>query len=278
MPVYKFTSVMQLTTAPTNLTRAIPHTGGWTESVWASTNAPAQIAAWLQLQLARRNILPKQATIVGYRVQGYNIAGNRLIPLGTSAVAQNLPGNASFDTDLPQVSVDIKIANAAVSNSARYVLRGMPDSVMVFGEYQPNAAMATRMTQFMNQLTNGFWVIVGRDRTQPTQRVVKILGDQLTLDGVLVGAAENTFIRLLRVYSDSGFPIKGVFRVAAPPVGAVYTLSPSPGLNLGHASGLARIDAIAVSAISQAEVSRARVRKIGRPSQGYRGRRSKTRV
>lgn len=278
MAVYKFKMQFQLTTAPTNLTRAIPHTGGWTEAVWASVNTQQQFEAFFRLLDKRRNLLPRQATIVGYTVQGYNIAGNRLIPLGSSTFAQNLPGNSALETDLPQVAVDLKTINTGGNNTARYVLRGMPDSIMTFGEYQPTPAYAGRMTQFMNELKSGFWIIVGRDRTQPTERVVNITGNQVTLQAALPGAGAQSFLRFLRVYGDDGNPIKGSFRITVAPVGNVYTVSPNPNNDLINASGLARLDAITTSAIVEVEVSRARVRKIGRPSQGYRGRRSKLRV
>jgi hypothetical protein len=277
MPV-KYTMVFQLTTAPTNLTRAIPHTGGWTESVWASVDTSQVQRAFDLLLTRRRTILPPQASIVGYRVQNYTIAGNKLIPGGARSGSLQNPGNSALACDLPQVSLDIKLFNPSRVAGSRYVIRGMPDTCMINGEYQPTSSFAGLVTQFANQFTNGIWIIIGRDRTQPAQRVVGLNGASVDVDALIPGVGAEDFIRFLRVYDDSGNPVKGVFRVTAAPVGLRYVVAPAPNRLLTGASGLVRKDAIGIAAITEWEVSRARVKKIGRPSQGYRGRRSKVRM
>src|SRR6266567_722754 len=97
--VYKATTMFQLTTIATNPAFAVPHTGGWSESWWSLTDPYSVAAPALRLMQQRRAaLLPAQASIIGYRVQKYNLNGNHLEPLGSQALKITFPGRAGIIT------------------------------------------------------------------------------------------------------------------------------------------------------------------------------------
>ena len=266
--------IFGVTTEVSDRDSASPHSGGWSESYW--DNSEATITSFVpSFARIRAALLPKQAAVIGYRVAVYTIQGNRLIPGGTSSSRILCPGRSSLETDLPQVAVQMSMTGPA-GNASRMTLRGMPDDVMVKGEYQPDAAFKRLMTLFTNQLVEGNWGFVGRNLALPTQRVLSITaGGVATLAGPS-GAGEGDYVRLLRVTNNDGDPVTGVFRVTVSiDGGTVVTLANWPaGVTVGE-SGRIRKDEVAYVDITAAAPSRAVVRKIGSPTERYRGRASK---
>ena len=274
MLVTRLTNVFQLTTTPTNLTRAVPHTAGWTESLWTTLTPSAIDPFWTVWQNKRALLLPTQASIVGYRSQVYTMTGNKLLPGGASSGKQQTPGNSQLVTDLPQVSLEITLQASGAPNNARPVLRGMPDSIMLGGEYQPTPTFSAFFTQFRTALVGFNFGFIGRDLAQASVRVLSIAGGIITLDAVpATGLAVGDFVRLNRVTSEAGNPIKGAFRVAVIAANVITVT----GLNatVTQPSGTLRRDQLAYFAIGDVRPGRAVVKKVGRPLQGYRGRRSK---
>lgn len=283
MPYIRETTIFQVTTAPTDLSRAIPHTGGWSENVWYFS-PPGRDSELALMRQKRAVLLPKQAKIIGYRRAQFSITNGQLVPLGAASGSLNIPGNNLYNTDLPQVSLQIDFSAIGPVNVSHQMIRCIPDQFMAFGEYQPNGAFAGAVTQYINSLiTNAAFSFIGRDLTQPLQRVQAIangataLLSDISVDAVPPGLAVDEMVRLIRVRDDDGNPLVGRFRVTAI-TGKVVTVTPRiPGI-LTSPSGFIRRDVLTSFAMQNAEVKRARVKKIGRPSEGYRGRRSKQRA
>jgi hypothetical protein len=124
----------------------------------------------------------------------------------------------------------------------------------------------------------------GRDPTQVAQRVLAINGPAGTIltQGSLTITPNADFIRLRRVYSDLGVPIKGTFYCTAAVNNAngswTYTVVGLPDLTLSSPSGTARRDLLASQAMVGFTVKLYASRKVGRPFGLYRGRRSKVRA
>lgn len=272
----KITFIFNMATAPDNLAVSNVHTGGWSESFWQPANVPSTFPAIAQLALKRAALLPKTASIVGVRIGLYTIDGNRLLPNGASTFSQRFPGSPSYDTDLPQVSLMCSGRSLAGANSSKLTLRCIPDEMMVGGEYKPTANFTTALNNFFTELTGGKgWSFLGRILSNDTGRVEAVAGGDLTTD-LDLGLAK--YVRFLRVYNTNGDPVTGSFRITGiggPPT--VYHLAGLPAGTVVANSGLCRSDAIALLSFNAVSFKRAVVRKIGRPSESYRGRASRRR-
>lgn len=277
MAFTRITLVFSLTTDPLNRAVATAHTGGWTESLWTDFNFPIWNTPLSNLMTARQAMLPFTASITGYRAAQYDIQKNKLIPRGAFSVTSFRTGNSLWKTDLPQAALQIKMYNANQPNTSSPWLRGMPDDVLIGGEYSGNVIFTPMLTNYINQLIGGAWGFMGRDLSQETVRVNAMAGATLTAAEVIPGVAVGDYIRLNRVYDSIRRPVVGAFQVTA--INAkVYTLDPAPGATVTEPSGLVRKDLLRFLSIGSSRLHRAGIKKVGRPSQGYRGRRSRKRV
>lgn len=271
----KVSIIFNLATAPTDLAQANVHTGGWSETFWTDLDGDALLARLAVLAGRRALLLGASASITGYRIQQYTIARNILIAGGSSAGGLRLPGFSAAVTDMPQVALEYKCSAAGKNNSSRKTLRGIIDSQIVGGEYQPTTVYRGAVTRFFTELTSGVWSFPGRDLSNPSMRILGITNlGVITVDGV-VGIALGDYVRLLRVRDNTGFPVEGSFEVTAATLTTI-TVRDWKGATVG-ASGRLRKDNVVMCTISAASPTRSVVRKIGRPTEGYRGRRSKRR-
>jgi hypothetical protein len=271
---YKNSILFQLTTAPTDTEAAQSHIAGWSETVW-SPLAPDTLDAITTLMNARARLLPKQARIIGYRSQVYTVQGNKLIPGGANSTIYTRPGIPANDCDTPQCAVLLRATANGTPNTRNFTLRGIPDSQISFGEYQPSGAFKASMTTYSNELSSGPWGFPGRDLAQVSQRVLGMLNGVVEVDNAIPGAAAGAFLRLLNVRDDNGKTISGSYPITLA-AGRNYTLGGLAGYNVSTANGRARLDVIAMCQIASCSVARAVTRKVGGPFERYRGRRSKT--
>lgn len=275
---FRLTNIFQLTTAPTNLARAHTHIAGWSESFWTNLNPTAFQPPWATIRNQRATLLPVTAAIVGFRVQFFTISGNKLLPGGAVSGRLNIPGNASNITDLPQVSLMLNcLAGGGNPNSSRMVLRGMPDAIMIGGEYQPTPAFAGQVTLLCNSFQGFNFGFIGRDLSQASVRVNKITGNVVVIDALpATGLNVGDFIRFHRVNDDSGNPVKGAFVVTQ--IAGLQITCQGLDATLTQPSGTLRRDLLAMFNFGTVTPIRAIVKKVGRPFEQYRGRRSKTRA
>jgi hypothetical protein len=271
--------LFDVTTDPTNKTAASSHSGGWSEGFWFSTplsNAPTLAGL---LGALRSVLLGQEITIVGWRVENFTFSGNRLIPGGASSGVLNLPG-AALPIASPQICLSCNGQASGVPNNNRFTLRGIPNAVVANGEYQPLPSYSTALTNYFAALTVGSIGFVGRNKAGSNARVMSVTaGGVVTLNSAIGGVPGTDFLRLNRVYADNGLPIKGSYLITNIAGGTQYTLAglipPGPRTT---PSGTARVDSIQFFSYGSIVPGRLGVKKIGRPFQGYRGRRSHARA
>lgn len=273
---YKYTMILQLTTAPVDAAAASAHIGGWSESHWRNDNPDPTAGPFLELMQRRANLLPAQGNVVGYRVGSYTLAGNKIYPGTTSTGRVFLPGG-SFSCDVPQMALQLNTGSSA-ANSSRIVLRGLPDDLVINGEYKPITAYKGAVTRFITSLTSGDWGFIGRDLTQPAIRVIKVSAGVLTTDGSSPLIAGVDWVRFHKVVDSLGNPVSGAYFIGSSPGTNQFALSGFPTDVTVGANGTIRRDIVARYNYTNVTPGRVVVRKVGRPLEQYRGRRSKRRA
>ena len=179
--------------------------------------------------------------------------------------------------DVPQAGLELSIPSTLFTNVSRSIMRGLPDEVVINGEYAPSPVFSRYLTQYLGSLGNTVWGFVGRDLTQPSAKVVGIAAGVITLSQVLAGVAVGDYLRLNKVYDVSRESVRGAFQITAI-AGANYTCVGLKDTTVTSISGTARKDTLVKFNYAIGTFGRVVVRKIGRPFSGYRGRRSKQRI
>jgi hypothetical protein len=280
---FRVSILFNLTTTPTDPSSAAPRSGGWSETLVNTFNSPLSLAYLTLIAAARAQMLPVQASVVGFRQAAFTISGNKIFPGGASTQALLAPGNVAYTLNLAQDSLELSAQASGAPNSTRFRLGALPDEVSKFGEYQPTSAYKTSLTNYILGLTTGFPVgsggsfgFIGRVLTNAAVRVLSLTNTGLlTTQGAIPGAAAGSYIRFHRVFDINGNPVKGAY-VTAAPVGNTYQLSGCPPQTVTSPNGTVRLDAIQVYQYAAGGMVpvRAVSKKVGRPFRGYRGRQS----
>jgi hypothetical protein len=271
MAMYRYTAIFSYVSGAT-IGGYLNLKGGWTESVyWNSITALAN-TNFQNLLIARAGLLPNGAFISGYRIQ----------QVDPSAAGQSYPANIgppggtnAPNQDIPQMALLLRVRSNSTNNVRSMRLAAMPDNQVSFGEYRPTAAYQIAMTAYLAQLYG--WLMRVQDLAQPVYRIATIdaAGNVLMVDPIMAVATGQVFkvkrtIDPFNNQKGGKFIVKSVtnpssFSLYNWPYGAcvIGTMQPFviayPSMNATNSS-----------------IVRAVVRKIGRPSLGYRGRKSKT--
>jgi hypothetical protein len=273
---YRYDMLFQLTTEPVQTTKAISHTAGWSESHWRQTLLPPESQALTRLLRARAGLLPLEGAMVGMRIGNFTIQGNRLLPGQTSIRKFLMPGSGTFRTDVPQMALELGGSTSGL-NSSKFSVRGVPDGQVVNGEYSPTDIWGQQLQEYQNALTVDGWQMLGRVLSNPTFKIVSISALGVCTLSVAAPFPNGSQIRLLRVKDEDGFPISGVFN-ASQVQGSTFVLDGWPAATIVKNSGSCRVDAIDLFTFVEVNPSRIVVRKVGRPFEQYRGKRSRRRV
>lgn len=273
---FRYSIVLQLTTQPADATVATSHIGGWSEAHWRNDNIDPQIGSFKRLMTKRASLLPTNAAIVGYRVASFTIRGNKLYPGPTSAGRTFLPG-IYVGGDIPQMALSLA-ATCNAANSSRFNIAALPDDFVKGGEYAPDDSFVRNLQTFNRELINGDWGFIGRDLTQPSIRVLGIAAGVVTTDGSSVLFPGVDWIRFHRVNDVNGNAITGAFAIKSSPGANQYLLAGFNANIVAEPNGSVRRDLIQQYTYTTVTPGRVKVRKIGRPLEQYRGRRSKRKV
>lgn len=271
MPVYRFDAVMDyLSGDVTGLSDN--DKGGWSEGVYWDDVANSTIAAFRRLCQARAAILPAFSKVKGIRITQVDPKG------GSSLERVNYPGLAgdANASDTPWNGIAFTCRGAGVANTSRRVLAAMPDKVLIRGEFKPEPLFFDRFVAYLIQL-NG-WKFKGHDLTQ-AKVDVKTISEagvvELNSDLALVQGDE---VKLFKVKLEDGSLLSGRFKVQATSTLRIFTLRnwTSGAATLGQVQKWVNIYPALVR--PQPPVVKPARRPIGRPSGGYRARRSRRRV
>lgn len=271
MPTYKLSMIFNVVTAEPG-DAAQQRSGGWSESVYDTVLTPNSLAQFREFCLARAALLPGSARIVAIRTQPVDPSGSAQL------TSVNFPGNAAlnFQTDLPQVALYFNAASAAADHTRKMKLACVPDSQMVRGEFAPTPPYRAALTNYFAKLDG--WSMRIRIKDNPRWDIIGI-----DATGVFSTVQVNTFANgdLATVYSTvaalGGFKRSGNFRVTVDAESVQRLVNwPYGACAKGKIQKAEYTTAVIRTAANNPAV-RAAVRKIGRPTTGFRGRRSRSR-
>ena len=284
MPL-RCTLLLSVTTQPSDRVAASPHSGGWSESFYRLTDAPVSQQQMQRWASARAALMSGLASVTGWRQQVVTISGNRLLPGGASSGTLNVPGAWGTSLNAPQDSLMVYYTVANHPGTVRAKLAALPDSVVLQGEYQPDVVFKRDLTHYFTHIVRDQqFAAITRDLSVTTARVLSIQPGvpaagqaTITVSGAIV--SEGEYLITHRVRDDSGQPVSGSWYVrtvveATGTIG-VYVVDGYQAGKVGVPNGLARVDRLIANVLTGGNPGRLSVRKIGRPTVGYRGRRSK---
>jgi hypothetical protein len=274
---FKITTLHQQATGPAaGGTSTVEHIAGWSESFYSLLTSPGAIIANLEAATgylwARSRLMCFAGQILGYRLAQVDPRTGRAQTRSTI-----WPGVAMYQPDLPQASVLVSVPSATSGNIRRFAIRGVPDSQIVDGEYQPDTNYQGLVNNFFAELSN--WAFRGQDLTLPRYNILSINGS-----GVMTLTADPSWatgyqVQISNTFSDLTGEKISAKKVIATASGATITLQGWPS-GLSCTGGTVRRILYNTYAMDggNAQVARATVRKVGRPFGEYRGRRSKRRT
>jgi hypothetical protein len=273
--------VFQLSTNTADPTATQRRIGGWTETYyWPTQNLNDAKTAFRSLCQLRAGLLPRGALVKGQRYQFVN-------PVGASvSEAFNYPGTASLDQDVPQIALHFRIPAQAAQNVRSLDLRGVPDARVVGGEYSGTQNYDGALSRLLRALPA--WQFYGRDLSQPTFPIYSIDPTGAAIIQAAFPYVVGDMVRVLRSLDSTGDFQGGLFRVASTTLPFGLTLQGWTGgackggkirkdghvfvnfsdINQGADTGFGSV----VSFPTPIAI----IKKVGRPSGGYRGRRSRS--
>jgi hypothetical protein len=277
MPTFKTTLLFQLATGTEAPNPSLRRIGGWSESFYAGgANFDAAIGllfgtrgAPVGLCEARAGLLPRSAQIVGQRIQQVN-------PVGRSQSLNRIfNGGSGMDCDVPQMALLTRIPSAVDNHIRPYIIRGIPDQLVVDGEYRPTDDFKRAVTLLMQVLSSfALRSVVPADLPNTIESISP--AGLVTFSVVRPPLVAGYSIEIKGVQLVGGVIGGGTFTIES--VSTTYPVQRSirgwtQGAGVGGAAnGTGIIYPVLDGA--NATIGRIIVRKVGRPFVGYRGRAS----
>ncbi len=245
-------------------------TGSWSESVYSGDPLNSVINSFRRFASARAGLLPFSAAIVGFRSQQVNPVG------GVQTQAVSYPGTL-FATDVPQMALLFSVRANGVSNVRRMKIACIPDSVIVLGEYAPPAGsqFPPALAAYFRELQG--WQMAGRDLTSVAKQLKTISSAGAYTTGEDFVAPVNSQVKVLSAINANGDKVSGRFEVGDGAALRAGTLRKWPFGDCTNGKIVNYVPIFPIMTTTPAPTVLAAQRKIGRPSLGYRGRRSKRR-
>lgn len=256
------------------------HLAGWTESVWWPSDDLTSLIPALRtgfqghagLLPARAGMLPFGCDIVGVRL--YQGGAGRGQSLGIGA-----PGAFATSEDIPQMAILFKGAPTTIAVTRRWVCRGVPDFQVNLGEFNPGATYVTAIQQYFDALANfGFYAW---DPSVPKFNVVNVSTvGVVAINGAFPPFALNQVVTIQQTVDSGGIRRSYTGQITAlDPTNNRFTLG-NPAWTFGVTTGgkvWARTKALFLFNSANCTAVRIVTRRVGRPFEQYRGRRSRRR-
>ncbi len=254
------------------------HIAGWTEYVMWNNDSVSSLLTALQTGANNQpGLLPSRAALLSQNAQ---VIGVRLYSGGAGkgqSFALAYPGTTGAISDNPVQAILVKVGNVNVGAVRRFTLRGVPDAQIVGGEFVPDQNYVNAVNAWMHALSNFAFIAI--DPTQLPSPVFNITAAGLcTINGPAQPFLVNQIVTFNKVLDANGF--KRSFRGSVTSIGPQnnqFTVAAWPfGVGTGGTVGLKAKGTFSMD-YNTMNVNRLVSRRVGRPFELYRGRRSRRR-
>lgn len=268
MGVLKCTMIIQQATGTIAKTSNSQRLAGWSES-WIDASGETRAVKlnnFRKLCQFRAAMLCSTAVIVGQRYQ-------ELDPKSASFTdSRRYPGNTTFLADTPDLAMYCRAVSVDVNTRPVY-FRGLPDNVCVDGEIVRGGTWEDAFNAFNNWVRGySFRGKAYNNPLIPIQNIVSGLVTTNAAHGVTAGAT----VKIIKTVGAAGSGnVTGLFKVNSVPTIATLTLV---NFNVGTWNGgNLQLQGSGYHLLPGLPITLGRVvrRKVGRPSEQYRGRASK---
>jgi len=261
---------------------------GWSESVWFPSDSVTDCLAALKtgagatpgLLPARAELLPSGASINGLKLyQGGAGRGNSQRVL--------YPGSSGFATDVPNIALLCSSRSGSTGATRRWCVHAIPDSQVVNGNFVPSGPFLFSLSQYFQALSQfSFYTNPANPANSTIVQIVLIpavlpatVGTGLATVTNPALFAANQQVRISRIRDAAGQEYSMTATVLDVNVGAkTVTLANWSTVNTtgGTMTQIGKVP----SSFDPANTLPIRIgtRKVGRPTDLYRGRRSRRRI
>jgi hypothetical protein len=255
------------------------HLGGWTESVyWGTDDIKALTQALFTGANGALGLLPSRAQLLAF---GASVIGVRLYQGGAGkgqSLAASYPGLAIADEDIPQMAILVKCGSTTAAVTRRFTVRAIPDQQVRLGEFQPNQIFTNSVTAFFTALGNfAFRAIDPVASKRVALFSIDLTGLVTLKDNIPIPFLAQDVVTISKAITTTGTFFGGQFVIKQTGPGNTMQLNGWTGGNCTGGVAIKRAYNIYPISPSSCAVTRAVVRKVGRPFEQYRGRRSKRR-
>ncbi len=198
---------------------------GWSESWYldSSRTAPSTPGILDGLRDVRALLLPRNSSIVGYRVQEFDIVTD-VVSYSKTYHTVN-PGGYGYDQDLFDMALCWRVRSQSSPNAREVILRGIPDVRINTGEYKSEGVYDTRIRGFFNYLIINNLLMRGAKRDNEGFPIKKC-----TVGGVITTKRDhnlvvNDRVKLLRAQDKNNVFTTGEYTVSDAPDARTLTIS-----------------------------------------------------
>lgn len=261
----KHTMLIQQTTEQTTGTTLI-RIGGWSESWYGQGFFPG---AFQRLCARRASLLTRTALIIGQRYQ-------QVDPVGTSSTGGTVtPGNVVSIADIPQMSLFCRARSTGLRNIRPMYIRGIPDVIVLGGEYVVDASYTAKLNQFFSQLSRDTWSFRGRDLDTPSAPVFQVGSTGVFSLTQVFTFAVGDLLQFSRCKDVAGKTVtfRGLVTAKVDSQNGTIAGYPAGGLTGGKVRKISYV----YPPVTSVDINRIVTRRVGRPFAQFRGRRSNRR-
>lgn len=263
---YKYTMLFGYQSNRTGVSPLPARVAGMTEGFYRGDDTP-QPGLFDALCSNRSQMLPVGCSIIGQRIQ-------RVLPNGpVTSNSKFWPGMGSIGgaADIPQMALRASFVATDGLNKITRLLHMIPDICVKEGELVPTNAWAEALRYFQLQLIDKAWRFRSVDKTNLNVPLVSIsaIGEAISITphGLVAG---NEVI-VTRAKSSTGKTYKLTGRVVSAADATHFVMTGAAGFAL--TGGYSRRKTTVLPIINGVFPGRVTTRKVGRPSDAYRGRR-----
>ena len=249
------------------LTTANNRTGGWSESLYFDGTFDQAGAAAANLVPLRAKLISEDGVLARLRITDLAAPGK------SSLGIQAQKGTCPKETDIPQMGIKCFLFKGH-DYKRQYVLAGIPDFYVQKGAWNREANFRNKITDYLEEIRKNSFQFKVRDKDLPLRTVLSIDAQAQVFCSAAHGYVVGDFVRFYRTRDVNKKAVKGEWRITeVNNGGAGFKIANWTGQVVEKGKVRKVGDTFAV--VTGYQIDDVTPRKIGRPFDAYRGRKSK---